>query len=218
MSRDVLEDHQDYVRELAWRRNGLYALYRDKKLYYVGLASDLPNRLKSHLKDKHADGWDNFSLYLTTSGEHLRELEALLIRIARPHGNTAVMNVPEATDLRRWLRKRLNTDSRDKIKALFHDRRQKPRGTPDRRSKPRVLGQPSLQAYITKGMTLRMEYKGSRYTARVRKNGTIKLAGKKYNSPSLAARAIKGRSTNGWYDWRFQNATGEWVKLKELRA
>jgi excinuclease UvrABC nuclease subunit len=65
----------------------VYALYRRGKLYYVGLASNLRNRLKAHLKDRHARRWDRFSLYLTESDHHLRELEALVVRVVRPPGN-----------------------------------------------------------------------------------------------------------------------------------
>ncbi|HAL56917.1 MAG TPA: hypothetical protein DCP63_10700 [Bacteroidetes bacterium] len=33
---------------------GIYALYRNEKLYYVGLTRDLFGRLNWHLKDRHA--------------------------------------------------------------------------------------------------------------------------------------------------------------------
>jgi hypothetical protein len=54
ISGDVLEDYQDIIREYVSRRQGVYALYRDDVLYYVGLASDLSSHLKAHLGDKHA--------------------------------------------------------------------------------------------------------------------------------------------------------------------
>jgi hypothetical protein len=56
-------------------RNGVCA-YRKGKLYYSGLASDLRGRLRWHLRDRHAQRWDTFSVYLTIGDKHLRELES----------------------------------------------------------------------------------------------------------------------------------------------
>jgi hypothetical protein len=58
VSRNALKEYQDVIREFVRRRHGLYALYRNDKLYYVGLASNLRNRLKAHLKNRHSDSWD----------------------------------------------------------------------------------------------------------------------------------------------------------------
>jgi hypothetical protein len=49
ISRDGLDKHQD--RAFVRHRHGVYALYKRKKLYYVGLAKDLRWRLKTHLKE-----------------------------------------------------------------------------------------------------------------------------------------------------------------------
>src|SRR2546430_17519267 len=74
VSRAALEKYQDIVRHHVRRRQGVYALYRRGKLYYVGLASNLRSRLHMHLRDRHCDSWDRFSVYLTKSDTHLREL------------------------------------------------------------------------------------------------------------------------------------------------
>jgi hypothetical protein len=88
ISRKILEDHQDVIRSFVRRRNGIYAMYRRGKLYYVGLASSLLGRLKSHLRDRHgSDSWDRFSVYLTVGPQHMKEIESLLLRIANPPGN-----------------------------------------------------------------------------------------------------------------------------------
>jgi len=44
------------------------------KLQYVGLAGSLQGRLKTHLHDRHKDSWDRFSVYLTITDSHLREV------------------------------------------------------------------------------------------------------------------------------------------------
>ena len=65
ISRDVLEQHQEIVRKYVRHRQGVYALYRRGKLYYVGLASNLRGRLAHHLKDRHHGSWARFSVYLS---------------------------------------------------------------------------------------------------------------------------------------------------------
>ena len=87
VSREALEKYQDIIKRYVKGRHGIYALFRRNRLYYVGLATNLRNRLKIHLKDRHAHTWDRFSVYLTIKDEHLHELEALVLRIASPKGN-----------------------------------------------------------------------------------------------------------------------------------
>ena len=44
ISREALEKYQDIVRRYVRNRQGVYALYRRNKLYYIGLASNLRSR------------------------------------------------------------------------------------------------------------------------------------------------------------------------------
>lgn len=74
ISREGLEKYQDVIREYVKGRHGVYALYRGIKLYYVGLATNLRMRLAHHLRDRHHNSWDRFSVYLTIGDNHLREL------------------------------------------------------------------------------------------------------------------------------------------------
>jgi hypothetical protein len=69
----VLEEYQDIIRHYIRGRNGVYALYKGEKLYYVGLATNLRGRLKQHLKDRHKGLWDRFSVYLTIGEHHIKE-------------------------------------------------------------------------------------------------------------------------------------------------
>jgi len=73
--------------------DNLDILRRYDKLYYVGLAIDLRRRLKQHLKDKHVDSWDRFSIYITIGDHHIKEMESLLLRITRPAGNSQYRQV-----------------------------------------------------------------------------------------------------------------------------
>ena len=46
ISRAALEEYQNIIRQYVRGRYGIYVLYRKGKLYYVGLATNLRNRLK----------------------------------------------------------------------------------------------------------------------------------------------------------------------------
>ena len=62
----ALDKYQKIIRAYSRQREGVYALYRKGRLYYVGLASDLKWRLGAHLKDRHKEKWDRFSVYRIT--------------------------------------------------------------------------------------------------------------------------------------------------------
>ena len=67
-------------------------------------------------------------------------------------------------------------------------------------------------------MKLRAFFKGKKLVSRVRRNGTIRFAGKIYTSPSLAATtAVKRKTCNGWTFWEYERAPGDWVKIDKLR-
>ena len=87
ISHDALERNPEIIYQYVRGRQSVYALYRRGKLYYVGLATKLRNRLKHHLKNRHGHSWDQFSVYLTIGDHHLRELEALILRTVKPAGN-----------------------------------------------------------------------------------------------------------------------------------
>jgi len=94
-----------------WGQTGIYALYDDYHLVYVGQAglsdkSCLGNRLKQHLNDELADRWNSFSWFglqrvdrdnelgrrsqvKLTSRAHLANvLEGILIEVAEPPMNS----------------------------------------------------------------------------------------------------------------------------------
>jgi hypothetical protein len=75
ISRAAIKRYPDIITEFVQRKNGVYALYKGETLYYVGLAKNLRSRLRGHLRDRHADAWDRFNIYLTRGDEHLKELE-----------------------------------------------------------------------------------------------------------------------------------------------
>jgi hypothetical protein len=64
---------------------------------------------------------------------------------------------------------------------------------------------------------IRGVHKGKTIKARVRQNGSIRYAGRIFNSPSMAAKAVVGRNINGWVFWTYEQGPGYWVKLSELK-
>jgi len=216
VSRKALEDYRDIISDDVKGKHGVYALYRKSRLYYVGLASNLKSRLTHHLKDRHQGTWDRFSVYLTSSDRHLRELESLLVRIATPRGNRQTGQFLRCEDLRPSFRKRMRQRMTEVIDGLLPDggtRRPEPR-----RRRKKIARKPVLAAYITSGFPVRFDYKGKRYRARVLADGTIKYAGKVFTSPSSSAASAMARgAADGWFAWHYERTPGEWVPLDELR-
>lgn len=107
------------------QRNGLYALYDNKgNLYYIGKATDLKQRLDTHLRDKHRDSWDQMTLFFLSIKANVSELEGLLVAAAKPPGNTQKPKI--GTDLRKELSKFLTEDAKNQIaNFIYPDRIEK---------------------------------------------------------------------------------------------
>jgi len=216
ISSEALEKYQDIVRRYVRGRQGVYALYRRGKLYYVGLAGNLRSRLKQHLKDRHGLSWDRFSVYLTIGDRHLKELESLLLKIVKPAGNKQLGKFVKSEDLRRRFSKDIRTLHRRELnwvigRGLTLESGRKRREFPEGR-------QPILAKYANRPRILQARYRGKVLRALVRRDGSIRFAGKIYRSPSLAgAAACRRRTCNGWTFWTFERAPGDWVPLDMLR-
>lgn len=87
IKKELLEKNQETFRRVVGRKSGVYTLTKGKKLYYVGLSTKLRSRLKSHLDDKHRGKWDRFSFYSIGRKKYLKDIESMLVRVARPQGN-----------------------------------------------------------------------------------------------------------------------------------
>jgi hypothetical protein len=216
ISREALEDQQEIVRRYVRNRQGVYALYRRGKLYYVGLASNLRSRLAIHLKDRHHDSWDRFNVYITIGDSHLRELEALILRIVKPTGNKQTGKFHKSEDLRSRFKRDLLSDMTLRLETMLGSRPQVVKdGEPISKQNGR---RPILAEFVNGSMVLRARYKGNTLRAVVRKSGVISYDGKQFTSPSVAgAYAVKRKSCNGWTFWEYERAPGDWVILDVLR-
>lgn len=201
IAREALQSHFDIVRTFVGRRNGVYALYRKGKLYYVGLASDLRGRLKTHLKDRHGDAWDSFSVYLTIGDQHLRELESLMHRIAEPPGNKQLGKFSGAESIIRKFDKAIEEKQKQERDRIL--------GVEEKEEEVRHL--------IPRAIRLRGYLKGQTFKATLRRDLTVRWKGRLYKSPSAAATAVCKRGSNGWWFWHYQRSPGDWVRIDALR-
>lgn len=199
LSSDVFELYQDLIKRYARGRHGIYALYRNNQLYYVGLAQNLPRRIRTHLRDRHSGLWNRFSIYLTIDDRHMRELEALLLRITPTPGNKMKGRFANAENLRVELAREIRSRQQAELDGLIG--RQRPRAS----VKPQPKG----------SILLRAQFKNVKYRAWLRADGSVRYKGQVYKSPSGAGRAVVGRSVNGLMFWKYQRAPGDWVPLKE---
>jgi hypothetical protein len=214
ISHDALSKYQDAIRSYVRGRQGIYALYRKNELYYVGLASNLRNRLRHHLRDRHKQLWDRFSVYLTIGDSHLKELESLILRTIKPPGNHQSGKFIKSENLRGRLSRDLRSRQREEINWVIG--RSTSPIPKNRRQKVVRNGGPILAPFFERSTKLRGTFRGKVYRARVRRNGFVRYKAKDYNSPSLAASAVVKRSCNGWTFWKYERA-GDWVFLNELR-
>lgn len=216
ISRAALEQYEDIVRQFVRQRQGVYTLYRRGKLYYVGLASNLRTRLGHHLKDRHADSWDRFSVYLTIGDSHLRELESLILRIVNPPGNKQKGQFFKSEDLRRLFGRGVRAQMRSQFSELSGGRRAVEPAEPESAGIEAKAHTTVLAGYVTRPLRLRARYKGKTQSARVRRDGSILFEGKTFPSPSAAA-ARQTPTCNGWTFWQYERAPGDWVLLEQLR-
>lgn len=212
VSRDLLERYPELVREFIGRNAGIYALYRKGKLYYVGLATALRGRLKAHVKNRHGNSWDSFSIYLTIKDQHLREIEALLLRIANPPGARQRGKLFQSKDMRKRIAAAIRRKQHNEVTSLFGARA---RANKIAQETPGVDS--DLVRLLPQGARIRGTLKDTVFRATVRPNGTVRFRGATYRSLSLAAYAAVKRPTNGWWFWQIERGRKNWVRLTKIR-
>jgi hypothetical protein len=108
--RELLEKRSREIEALLSYQTGVYALYKDGKLYYLGVARRrIVRRLLNHTRDRHKKHWNSFSLYTCRSLKQVMALETLFLRITRPAGNKITGRM-RARDLIAELKKQLEVE------------------------------------------------------------------------------------------------------------
>jgi hypothetical protein len=214
VSWEVLERYKFVVKEMIRGKSGIYALYNQGHLYYVGLAGNLMGRLNSHLRDRHKGAWDRFSVYLTPTSDHTKELESMVLRIAKPIGNRVSGGFARSLNLYR----KLNND----IAAFDADQRARLVGghVAEHRRKQKAIklvGASALAGVRTQSMRLIGIFKGEEFKALLKPDGTIVFNRQVYESPSAAGKAAMERTCNGWTFWKYRDRNKVWVPLSHMR-
>jgi hypothetical protein len=210
----VFQKYPIAIHHLTRGRTGVYALYKGERLSYVGLASNLMWRLKAHLRDRHAGRWDRFSVYVTHGDRHLREIESILLRIAKPTGNKVKGGLKGCPNLYRQLRREMTESDADNRAALLGGHAAQQRR---RRKAKRGRGSLGLAGLVDRRLPLKASYKNRMFRASLRRDGYISYRGTLFESPTAAAKKASGRGMNGWSFWRYKRSAGDWPRLRDLK-
>lgn len=215
VSKALFKQYYPLITQLIGSSHGIYALYDTTDLYYVGKSTDLRNRVRAHLRDRHLASWTHFSLFLVRNAEHLSDIESLLVRIANPNGNRVHPRGTGNSALRHKLQALIRERQRDELSELFGQ-------SVSRGSRMVSAGRKaahrrdSIAGLVDRRTELFRTYKGKEFRAYLLPNGAISLGGKRYDSPSAAGKAATGRSTcNGWMFWYIRNSDGDWTLLSD---
>ncbi|MHC4394688.1 MAG: restriction system modified-DNA reader domain-containing protein [Planctomycetota bacterium] len=213
----VFKDFSSVITGLIKGNQGIYALYKRDKLYYIGLASNLKNRIKHHLNDKHKNYWTHFSLYIISKQEHIKEFESVVLRIAYPKGNRVKGKLSRAKNLRPSLKRRLKAEWVRQIDGIIGGKKKEAVKRKVKKTKAGKAERP-LKGLFRHYQAIYATYKGEQYKANVFKSGQIKLNGKLYDTPSGAGKAVINKgAVNGWHFWKYKDKSGELVQIVKLR-
>jgi len=95
----IIKNHKEFVEYVDYsslkdvpdskvKGRGIYALYNDHGLYYIGLTNrSIRSRLRRHTKNRHKGKWNRFSWYQIPRIEYVKDVETALLRIVNPPGN-----------------------------------------------------------------------------------------------------------------------------------
>jgi Restriction Enzyme Adenine Methylase Associated/GIY-YIG catalytic domain len=214
----VFDDFSSVITDLIKGHQGIYALFKKDRLYYVGLARNLKSRINAHNKDRHQNKWTHFSLYIIRKEDHIKEIESLVLRIAYPKGNKVKGKLKQSKDIRPLLKRRLKDEWIKQLDGIIGNK-----NSPAGKIKKRVhkkTGERPLQGLLRDDQRIYCSYKGKDYVARVMPSGTIKMipSGQCFDSPSMAGIAVtKKKTINGWRFWKYKEKTGELVYIDTLR-
>ena len=216
VSAKIFDKYQKAITDMIKGHQGVYSLYRRNKLYYIGLASNLRNRIRHHLRDRHQGKWTNFSLYIINKADYIKQIESLVLRIAYPKGNTIRGKLEKSKNLLPILKRHVKSKIQQEYIELFkEDKRAKE--TPVKKSGIKKVSDLPLKCLLNHYQPIFAQYKGVSYKANVLLSGKIKLNGKIYLSPSGAAKSFIDRgAVNGWRFWKYRDKDGNLKALREL--
>lgn len=212
ISRDIFTKHSDLITSLIGKSSGVYALYDENELYYVGRATQLRKRVRQHLKDRHLASWTYFSIYLVKRVDHIGDMESLLIRIANPKGNNVKPKGRDSRNLSKQLIQLIKQKQAKELSTLL------PQSAKRRKQKDKNDVN-NLKNIVSRKTSIYRTHKGVEHKAVLTPGGLIIYKDKKYSSPTAAAKVIvKWGTVNGWRFWNIKDKSGNWVKLRDYQV
>ena len=118
ISKKIFERYKKIIIQYIGNKPGVYALYDEKELYYVGRASDLATRVNNHLKDQHFALWTHFSVYFTKKAQYANDIEAVIISIAQPKGNERRPRLGKEKKLKDFIRTAIKESHQEELREL----------------------------------------------------------------------------------------------------
>ena len=117
VSKKIFEkpQHREKIIKYIGKQTGVYALYNQKKLYYIGQASDLARRIKNHLNNQHANFWTDFSVYFIKKASFVNDIESIMISIMKPEGNRNKPMLGKKINLIDILKKDIEKEHQDEL-------------------------------------------------------------------------------------------------------
>ena len=215
VSKEVFKKYYSTITELVGSSPGIYALYDDTELYYVGKSTDLRKRVRHHLRDRHYASWTHFSLYLVRKSDHIDEIESLLVRIANPMGNRTIPKGKADGTMLKKLKSMVKQKQQEEFEEMFES------GKSSRKQSARqiVPRQKNLKGLVSGRTPLYRTYKGKEYKAILTPSGIIEMGNRNFNTPTAAAKTVVDRRTvNGWTFWYIKDSDGEWVRLSNYKG
>jgi len=213
----IFDKYQKQIKDMIKGHQGIYSLYRKNNLYYVGLATNLRNRIRHHLRDRHQGKWTHFSLYIIRKADYIKQLESLVLRIAYPEGNTIRGKLEKSKNLLPVLQKQVKSKIQQEYEELFKQYKRTGEA-PVKKQKVESVYDLPLKGLLRHYQPIFAQYKGKQYKANVLRSGKIKLSGKIYLSLSGAAKSIiDSGAVNGWNFWKYEDKDGTLKPLKLLK-
>jgi len=148
-----------------------------------------------HLRDKHKGKWDTFSIYLTINVGHMKEIESLILRVARPPGNSVGGKPSASRDLVRAVRKEIRAKLDRETDLLIGRIKATTGETIDAKEEAGAL-----LYFLPRGAQLRATNRGKTFKARLLKNGRFGMTALTISqSHKLPPRLSKGPQMAGGF-------------------
>ena len=214
-----LKEKVNFLKPYIKKNHGIYTLYNEDELYYIGKTSrSLASRLEQHLKDKHKNKWTHFSVYLTKKKRDVHDIEAVMICVAQPKGNSQKKQyLVLGEDLNEVLKKQ----HKNQISQLSKYKVNKnPRYNKNKKVKSKRAAPVSLNDLPDKCLpkSIIATYRGEPHQATLLESREVKYFDQKYDKLHDITKMIitkkKGRPSS-WFFWKVLLKNNQKITLKD---